>query len=245
MHNKELSEKSQKRIKLIALIIGVIVIAGLCAAIAIPMLSFAKEPELFRQWVEENAFLSGLAYIGMVIFQIIAAFIPGEPFEIAAGYAFGNFWGTTLCFVAEALGSIIVILLVRRFGIRLIEVFFPKEKIESLSFLHSSPKKLAIFAFAFIIPGTPKDLLCYFGGITDISLPMLILICSVGRFPSIITSIIGGDALGTGDYTFAIIIFAVTLAVSGIGLFAYNRYSKKHAARQTVNTDSSETNDSL
>ena len=231
MHKKkELTAKQQKGIKIAALIIAVIVIAGLTAAVTIPMLSFAKEPEIFRAWVDENIFLSSLAYVGMVVFQIVAAFIPGEPFEIVAGYAFGSVYGTILCFVAEAIGSIIVLLLVRKFGHKLIEVFFSKEKIDSLKFLHSSSAKILIFAIAFILPGTPKDLLCYVAGITDISLLVLILITSFGRIPSIVTSIIGGDAVGSGDYTFAVIIFGITLLVSGIGLVIYNRYRKRKEA---------------
>ena len=35
-----------------------------------------------------------VAFIGMVIFQIIVACIPGEPLEIGAGYAFGALEGT-------------------------------------------------------------------------------------------------------------------------------------------------------
>lgn len=224
---KELTPAQQKRIKIIALIVGILVMGGLIAAVAIPMVSFASNPDMFRDWVAENGFLSAFAYIGMVIFQILAAFIPGEPFEIVAGYAFGTGLGTVLCLVSETLGSIAVLLLVRKFGIKLIEIFFSKEKIESVKFLQSSNKKIAIFALAFICPGTPKDLLCYFGGITNIPMSLLILICSVGRFPSIITSILGGDAIGNGDYTFAIIVFAITIAVSGLGLLFYNIFSKK------------------
>ncbi|MCR5829341.1 MAG: VTT domain-containing protein [Lachnospiraceae bacterium] len=238
MHKKkDLTPRQQKAIKISALIIAMLVLAALTAAIAIPMLSFAKNPILFRDWVDDHYFLSALVYIGMVIFQIVAAFVPGEPFEIAAGFAFGSVYGSILCFIAEGIGSIVVLLLVRKFGHKLLEVFFSKEKIDSLKFLHSSKAKILIFAIAFILPGTPKDLLCYFGGITDIPLLVLILITSFGRIPSIVTSIIGGDAVGSGDYTFAIIVFSVTLLVSGIGLVIYNRYRKKRVAGQNAKDD--------
>ena len=82
-----------------------------------------------------------------------------------------------------------------------------------------------------MLPGTPKDLLSYFAGLTDIRFPVWLLICSFGRIPSIITSIVGGDALGEGNYTYAILVFAVTLAVSGVGLFVYNQICLKHAGK--------------
>ena len=80
----------------------------------------------------------------------------------------------------------------------------------------------------FILPGTPKDLLCYFAGITDIKLWKLILICSLGRIPAIVTSTLGGDALGTKSYILAIIVFASTVAVSLGGALIYKIISKKH-----------------
>lgn len=69
-----------------------------------------------------------------------------------------------------------------------------------------------------MIPGTPKDLLCYFAGLTDIRLSLWLLICSLGRLPSIVTSTVGGDALGTSNYWFAAAVFAITLVISLVGL---------------------------
>ena len=165
--------------------------------------------------------------MALVIFQILIAFIPGEPLEIVAGYVFGTMKGTVLCLAAASIGSIVVLFLVRKFGKALLEIYFDKEKIESLSFLQSSERKIVIFLILFLVPGTPKDLLCYYGGLTDISLPLLIFICTVCRFPSIITSTVGGDALGTGQYAFAVIVFAVTAVVSFLGILVYKRLSKK------------------
>ena len=75
--------------------------------------------------------------------------------------------------------------------------------------------------FLFFLPGTPKDVLCYIVGLTDLPLRSWLIISAIAPFPSIVTSTIGGDALGMGNYTFAIIVFAVTLIISGLGLLAY------------------------
>lgn len=199
--------------------------------VGIPMLRFASRPEAFRDWIEGHGAWGRLAYMGMVITQVLVAFIPGEPLEIAGGYAFSAPEGTALCLLASSLGSAVVICLVRRYGVRLVEVFFTREKIRSLRFLRSSPKRTLLFLLIFTLPGTPKDLLCYFAGLTDIKLPVLLLICSLGRIPSIVTSTLGGDALGTRQYVFAAAVFAATLAVSMLGLMAYDRLCKKDRAR--------------
>ena len=132
----------QKKIWGIATVIGLVVFMGLlCWFVGRPMIRFVSEPEKFRLWVDEHGIWGRLAFIGMVIFQIIVAIIPGEPLEIGAGYAFGAVEGTILCLTGAVLGGAIVVLLVRRYGIKLVEVFFPREKIMSLvlEFWRSSP----------------------------------------------------------------------------------------------------------
>ncbi len=188
---------------------------------------FASDPEKFREWVDGKGFAGRLAYMGLIIVQIILAFIPGEPLEIAGGYAFGVLEGTILCIIASAIGSMIVFLLVRLLGKRIVTVFFSEEKLNELSILKTSPSRDLLYAIIFMIPGTPKDLLCYFAGLTDMKFWVWAIICSVGRIPSIITSTIGGDALGTKKYTVAVIVFAVTLAISAVGIVIYRKITKK------------------
>ena len=96
-------------------------------------------------------------------------------------------------------------------------------KLEKLKFLQSSPKRDALFWLVFMVPGTPKDLLCYFAGLTDLPWGTWLLIATVGRLPSIVTSTIGGNALGTKNYWGAILVFVITLAISAAGLLFYDR----------------------
>ena len=102
------------------------------------MMDFFAEPEKFRLWVEDKGFFGKIAFVLMTAFQVVIAFIPGEPLEIGAGYAFGAIEGTILCVIGITLGSLAVFLLVKKFGIRLVEVFFSREKIKSLRFLRAS-----------------------------------------------------------------------------------------------------------
>ena len=223
-----LTKKQQKQIGIAAIIIAAIATALIIWLAGVPLVRFASEPERFRQWVNDNGVWSRFAYIGMMLLQIVIAVLPGEPFEIAAGYAFGAVEGTLLCVAASTLGSLMVFLLVRRFGVPLVEIFFPEDKLRSIRFLKTTPKRDFIFFIIFMIPGTPKDLLCYFAGLTDIKFSVWLLICSLGRLPAIVTSTVGGDALGTSNYWFAAIVFAVTLAISLVGLLVYKHICSSH-----------------
>lgn len=219
---------SKKQLGFAVIAAATIVLALIIWRVGVPLVRFASEPEKFRLWVESSGVWSRFAYAGMMIFQIIIAFLPGEPFEIAAGYAFGAVEGTILCLAASTLGSMLVFLLVRRYGMRLVELFFSADKLKSIRFLKTTPRRGFIFFIIFMIPGTPKDLLCYFAGLTDMKLLTWLAICSLGRLPAIITSTVGGDALGTSDYRFAIIVFAVTLGISLIGIAVYKLICKMH-----------------
>ena len=193
-----------------------------------PMIRFAQEPETFRAWVESHGIWGGLVYAAMVFLQVLVAVIPGEPLEICGGYAFGALQGTVLCLLGAVAGSVVVFAFVRRFGREVVEIFFPVEKLQRLRFLQSSPKRDFLFWVIFTLPGTPKDLLSFFAGLTDLSWRKWLLICSVGRLPSIITSTLGGDALGMQNYTWAVVVFGGTLGLSLLGLFIYRKVLQHH-----------------
>ena len=231
MKRNELTATQQKRLGLIAISIAVVVSILLIWLVGIPLVRFASQPERFRSWVDSHGFGGRLAYMGMVILQVVVAVIPGEPFEIAAGYAFGSVEGTILCMLAATLGSVCVFLLVRRFGPRLAEVFFSKEKLHSIRFLQATPRRDLLFLIIFMLPGTPKDLLCYFAGLTNIRFPVWLLICSLGRLPSIVTSTVGGSALGEQNYRAAVIAFALALAVAGVGYVIYRAVCRRHGQK--------------
>ncbi len=193
-----------------------------------PLIKFVGEPEQFRLWVSEHGFWGMLAFVGMTVFQVVIAFVPGEPLEIGAGYAFGAVLGTILCIIGITIGSLIVFLLVKTLGVKLLEVFFTYEKIKSLKFLQNEKKLALITFFLFFLPGTPKDLLTYFVGLTKINLKEFLFIAAVARIPSIVTSTIGGSLLGSEKYILAIIAFGLTLLISIIGWLVYNKISKKN-----------------
>ncbi len=237
---RHLTPKQKKLFGGLSILIFIAFTAFVAVFIGRPMLRFVGEPDLFRAWVDGQGLWGRIVFLGMVIFQVIFAIIPGEPVEIGAGYAFGAIEGTLLCIIGTTVGGVLVFLLVRKIGIRLVEVFFPIEKIRSLWFLRTAKRRDLLTFIVFFIPGTPKDLLCYFVGLTDIKLSTWILISAVARIPSIVTSTVGGDALGEQKYTLAIVAFAVTAIVSIGGILIYQKIIKpRRAAKKEKKTDAS------
>ncbi len=222
----ELTSKQQKILAALVIVVYILVMVAVGVLIGIPIVRFVSEPEQFRLWVDSHGIWGPVLYACFVFLQVVVALLPGEIFEIVGGYAFGTWQGTLLCLLGSILGSMVVFALVRKFGVKLVEVFFSLEKLKALHFLKKSPKRIFLFLIIFMIPGTPKDLLCYYAGLTDMKWKTFLLIASFGRIPAMITSTVGGDALGLQNYWFAIVIFAIAIAISGVGLFIYNGICK-------------------
>ncbi len=225
---RSLTDRQKKWIAGTGVFLFLVLSALVCWFAGRPLIRFVREPERFQAWVDAQGVRAPLLFVGMVVLQIVVAIIPGEPLEIAAGYAFGALEGTLLCLIGALVGRVAVFLLVRRFGVRAVEVFFPLEKVQSLRFLQNEKKLTFWVFFLFFLPGTPKDVLCYIVGLTKISLRSWIIISTIAPIPSIITSTIGGSALGMGRYTFAAAVFGATLAISAAGLLVYRRVSRRN-----------------
>ena len=209
-----------------------VVLVVLCCCFSRRLLELMSKAETIRLWVQQHPWKGRLAYVTAVVAQVVLAVIPGEPLEIVGGYAFGVAEGTLLCLLGATVGSITVFGLVRRLGAGVVNLFFSGEKLHKLRFLQHSPKRILLFCLIFVIPGTPKDLLCYYAGLTDIRLPVFLMICSVGRLPSLVTSTLGGDAVGVKSYLLAVVVFVVTLLISGAGVLAYDRICKRYGERE-------------
>lgn len=221
-----MNEKHKKAVWIAAVAIFLLFSALTGLFIGIPMVRLAEEPEKFRLWVEQFGIWGKLAFVAMVCLQVLVALIPGEPLELAAGYAFGALEGTLLSMAGILLGSWMVFALVRRFGVKMVEVFFSKKDIRQMGFL-KNPQKTTVIAFLLmLIPGTPKDFLSYFAGLTQLTTARWLAIVAIGRIPSLITSTITGAAAGEENYLLAGIIFVITLIISAFGLLYYRKLCK-------------------
>ena len=224
-----MSGKHQKAVAVAAFWVFIAVCTLLCVFVGFPMVRLAGDPEAFRRWVDGHGAWGRVFYVGIVTLQVVVALIPGEPLELAGGYAFGALEGTILALAGIVIGSALVFGLVRRFGVKLVEVFFSREKIDSLSFLKNPKKTRAIAFLLMMIPGTPKDFLSYFAGLTKLRLSEWLAIVTIARIPSVIGSTISGGAVGSEDYLLAAITMGITLALSGGGILYYRHICKEQS----------------
>lgn len=224
----ELSEKQKKEIYIISIMIFIVLMILLTICIGRPLVKYAFKPERFKNWIDSYGVYSRGIFVLIVMLQVVVAIIPGEPFEIAAGYCFGTIEGLILVLIGISIGSLIIFKLSDRYGESIISVFFKKKEFKKLNFL-KDPRKAKNLAFILnVLPGTPKDLLSYFIGLTPIPLKTWLIIVFLGRIPSVISSTMAGDYLCRQEYKSTTNVFIITFIVSIIGLLIYNIIIKKN-----------------
>ncbi len=230
-HNDLIRPGNRK--KKIAVLVGVSVFAVACGLIAWfygkPLLDFVLDTQQFRAWMNEHGALGPVTFVAIRTVQTVVKIIPAEPLEIGAGYAFGSWWGMALCMLGTAIGSLIIIGLTKLFGMRMVEVFVPREKLESFRFLQNTKKLNLLLFIIFLIPGTPKDFITYFVGITPVNTFTFLILTGIARIPSILSSTLCGNALGERNFWFAAIVYLLTGALTVAGIFLYRRISRQES----------------
>ncbi|MBR4036715.1 MAG: TVP38/TMEM64 family protein [Oscillospiraceae bacterium] len=205
-----------------ALIAFLTVMAALSAAFTEPVVAFVADAPALRRWVQHKGIGGRVVFVGLLVVQMIIAFIPGEPFEIAAGYAFGWFEGTLLCLIGSLIGAVVVFTAVRIAGIKLLYMFFTREDIDRVSMLNNHKRFNSLVFAIFLVPGTPKDIMSYFVGLSKMQLGQWLFISTIAKIPSIITSTVGGSLVGDANYTIATVVFVITAIISIMGMYFYN-----------------------
>ena len=235
MAENEVTVTKKQRVLGIILCLLIFAVVGVISYfICKPMLEMSKDPQAFRAYIDEQGIKGILMLMAAMFLQVVAAVIPGGPFEIAAGYAFGVWKGALIADVAMTLGSLFVFLMVRRFGVKFACLFVSKKKLDSVKFFHYSSKRDLLAFIFFLIPGTPKDIFTYVMGFTDMKIPVWIFITFVGRFPAILLSAMSGDAIGEKKYTTFIVMIVLIVVVCIAGSIFYAIWKKKHDEKEAA-----------
>lgn len=208
---------------LIVFAIVVVLVTWFFTKVLAPYMSSA---ERLREFLDTYGWKGRFILLGLQCVQIVVALIPGEIIELGAGYAYGAVEGTLICMVGVAVSSALIFLLVKKAGPPLVETFISREKIDELKFINSETKLKRLVFLLYFIPGTPKDVLTYFVGLTKMNLSQFLCITLIARIPSVVSSTVCGQLLGDQNYMTAGIVYLITGIISGLGYCLYTRILK-------------------
>ena len=223
-YDESIYSRSKKWLAGISIAIVLILSILLTIFVAVWLRSFSDSD--FRDYIQSFGAAGWLVFLGLQFLQVFIALIPGELLETAAGFAFGPWIGTLLCYIGVGLASCVVFFLTRHFGIKLAEMFFSRKKLDDLRFLNSEKKRNSLIFLLFFIPGTPKDLITFFAPFTKAKPAAIVWMACVGRLPALLLSTAVGANLAGGDLRTTMILCSVTLFVTMIGVLVKDRVMK-------------------
>ena len=171
-----------------------------------------KDPEqvrtLLRSWGPIGA---PMAFISIQILQVIFAPFPGEASGFVGGYVFGTLPGFVYSSIGLTTGSLINFILARILGRRYVRKWVPAHYLSRFDSLAKRQGAIVFFLF-FVVPGFPKDYLCIFLGLTNLSARVFILMAAIGRMPGTLMLSLQGAQVFHKDYPTLILLMALSLA---------------------------------
>lgn len=226
-----MNNKKDKVNKLIA-VLKLMLLFGIMIAIPVYLFVFQKDMmKSFKSLDDVTAFLNAhrsktvLLYIGIQVAQIVISVIPGQFFQIGAGYLFG--FPKTLVFsvIGAFIGTFISFYLAKILGRESIKVLFKNHKIDNYLDHLNSQKGYTIVFLIYLIPGFPKDIVGYIGGLSNMNFKAFVLFSLLGRTPAMSISILVGTLYYSKNYTALAIVITVVIVITGICILKRKKIS--------------------
>jgi uncharacterized membrane protein YdjX (TVP38/TMEM64 family) len=155
---------------------------------------------------------SPLAYMLLQVIQVVVAPIPGGAIEFLGGYLFGVKAGFIYSMIGLFFGSWIAFGLARIFEKWAVEKFVSAGTRKKFDYLIGH-EGVILSCLLFLIPGFPKDALCYILGLTPMHTGIFLLISTFGRMPGTLMACLQGGKAFEHQYASFLILLGASLLV--------------------------------
>ncbi len=200
----------QSLLQLVAIAAVIALVSYLLYAFGIIDLFLSKRRML--TFIREHRAYATLIFIGLQALQVVAAPVPGEVTGFVGGYFFGTFWGVIYSTIGLTIGSWIAFMLARMLGRHIVEVVVNPEIIKKYDYVMKHKGLFLVFVM-FLIPGFPKDILCYVLGLGHMGQRNFLLVSTSGR-------LFGTTLLTVGGNLFRDARYGAFFTVVGLGIAA-------------------------
>lgn len=166
---------------------------------------------------------SVVAFIGLQALQVLFAPVPGEVTGFIGGYVYGAVLGTVYSTIGLTIGSWLAFTLARMFGLPLVERVVKVTLLQKYDRFIAHQGKLVIFVL-FLIPGFPKDALCYIIGLSHLNTVTFLIISATGRLLGTTMLSISGHMVRGGISGALLIPFIIGAIIMGIAYYYRDRW---------------------
>jgi len=159
------------------------------------------------------------------VIQVLVAILPGEVTGFVGGIFFGPLWGIIFSTIGLTLGSWIAFNLAHLLGRRLIDMIVRQETIKRFDYVMKH-KGLFLAFLLFLIPGFPKDILCYLLGLGHIRQIDFLIVSTGGRLLGTTLLTIGGSFFRDERYGAFFTIIGISIGMILIVLVYRDRFER-------------------
>ena len=163
------------------------------------LVAFFLNKEKMTDFLNSLGPLSSIGFIFLQAAQVIISPIPGEVTGLIGGFLYGKFLGIVLSTIGLTIGSWAAFILSRSFGRPFAEKFVKKETMARYDYLLHHKGAFLVFLL-FLIPGFPKDYLCYILGLGHLTTKEFLIISTIGRFMGTVLLTLGGNYIRHHQY---------------------------------------------
>jgi uncharacterized membrane protein YdjX (TVP38/TMEM64 family) len=181
------------------------------------LFQFFLQREKLEAFIKDLGAWGWLGFVLLQAFQVVMAPIPGEATGLLGGYLYGPVLGTVLSTLGLSLGSLAAFVMARFFGRPLVERFVAPKSIERFDYLLQHQGSFLVLLL-FLLPGFPKDYLCYILGLSHMRWTKFLGVASAGRLFGTILLTLGGTYLREKEYGHLFVLVGVAVVVAGLGL---------------------------
>lgn len=152
-----------------------------------------------------TAFMDSLgtwSFAGFIVLQalqVVISPIPGEATGILGGLLYGKALGILLSTIGLTLGSYVAFALSRSLGRPFVDKFVNPRTMSRFDYLLHHKGAFLVFLL-YLIPGFPKDLLCYIIGLGHLTTTEFMAISTTGRLFGTVLLTFEGDYLRRKEY---------------------------------------------
>jgi len=171
------------------------------------------DKKFLKQTLRQLGVLAPIVFILLQALQVIISPIPGAATGFLGGYLFGEWLGLIYSTIGLTLGSVVAFWIGRWLGEHYVRNLVSKETWARLGFIVEAEGAILCFII-FVIPGLPKDMVCYLFGISPMPLWVFALVSGLGRIPGTWVLSSQGAHVESGDYRYTILISAICAAVA-------------------------------
>lgn len=157
--------------------------------------------------------MAPVIFIALQALQVIIAPIPGEVTGILGGFLFGEWLGLMYSTIGLTLGSVAAFGVGRWLGAHYVRTLVSQETWDKLGFIVEA-EGVIIYFIIYLIPGLPKDMVCYLFGMSPMPLWIFTLVSTLGRLPSTWVLSAQGAHTAAENYRDVILLTAIVLGVA-------------------------------